>query len=355
MAATRVFVSSTYYDLKHIRSSMETFIESLGYDAVLSEKGSIAYSPDQALDESCYREVKNCEIYVLIVGGRYGSEKSETRTSTPRSFFDRYESVTKLEYSAALKDDVPIYVLIERAVYAEYQTFLKNRSNDNIVYAHVDSVNIFHFIDFILAQTRNNPMQTFDKFADIESWLRLQWSGLFRELLKERSSEAQLTDLASQVTQLSEVNQTLRRYLEEVVTKLAPPKEAASLIKAEDARLTDAEVLHKLGENKFMRYLCRVEGASLQQLRPALADATTVDDFIDRVKSIPESPAELHRRVRILMSSDRARTDFNEARRIVGKTELQSEQDEAEAEEITTPPVAESVDIEKPKRRSKGR
>ena len=35
MARPRVFVSSTYYDLKHIRASLENFIESLGFDAVL--------------------------------------------------------------------------------------------------------------------------------------------------------------------------------------------------------------------------------------------------------------------------------------------------------------------------------
>ena len=57
MANPRVFVSSTYYDLKHVRSSLDIFIETLGYESVLSEKGDIAYSPNMPLDESCYREV----------------------------------------------------------------------------------------------------------------------------------------------------------------------------------------------------------------------------------------------------------------------------------------------------------
>lgn len=39
MARPRIFVSSTHYDLKHLRSSLENFIESLGFDAILSEKG----------------------------------------------------------------------------------------------------------------------------------------------------------------------------------------------------------------------------------------------------------------------------------------------------------------------------
>jgi hypothetical protein len=75
MAKPRVFVSSTFYDLKHIRSSLDIFIESLGFEPILSEKGDIAYSPDHPLDESCYREVQTSDIFVLIIGGRYGLPK----------------------------------------------------------------------------------------------------------------------------------------------------------------------------------------------------------------------------------------------------------------------------------------
>jgi len=123
MARPRIFISSTYYDLKHLRSSLENFIESLGYEPVLSEKGDIAYTPDVALDESCYREVRNTDVFVLIVGGRYGAEKSETRTSLPKSFFERYDSITKEEYRNAVEKDIPIYVLIERSVYSEFETY----------------------------------------------------------------------------------------------------------------------------------------------------------------------------------------------------------------------------------------
>ena len=96
MAKPRVFISSTYYDLKHLRSSLENFIELIGYDPVLSEKGDIAYLPDIPLDESCYREVQNADIYVLIIGGRYGSEASQDKSKLSKTFYERYESITKM-------------------------------------------------------------------------------------------------------------------------------------------------------------------------------------------------------------------------------------------------------------------
>jgi hypothetical protein len=70
MTKPSIFISSTFYDLKHIRSSLESFIDRLGYESIMSEKGNIAYIHDISLDESCYREAKKCDIFVLIIGGR---------------------------------------------------------------------------------------------------------------------------------------------------------------------------------------------------------------------------------------------------------------------------------------------
>jgi hypothetical protein len=175
-----------------VRGSLETFVHSLGYEPVLSEKSDIAYTPDIALDESCYREAAAADVLVLIVGGRYGSEKSDSRTTLSHTFYERYDSITKQEYKSALSNNVPIYIVVDAQVYAEYQTFQKNKQNNDIVYAHVDSVNIFHLIEEILLQRRNNPLNTFSKYSEIEDWLREQWAGFFRELLKRTSQSQQI-------------------------------------------------------------------------------------------------------------------------------------------------------------------
>jgi hypothetical protein len=45
MAIPRVFISSTWYDLKYIRENLRYFVKTLGYEPVLSEEGSVFYDP----------------------------------------------------------------------------------------------------------------------------------------------------------------------------------------------------------------------------------------------------------------------------------------------------------------------
>lgn len=325
MARPRVFVSSTYYDLKHLRSSIENFIESLGYDPILSEKGDIAYAPDTPLDESCYREVRNADIFVIIIGGRYGSEKSEGKPDLPKKFFDRYDSITKQEYGSAVEQDIPIFILIEKSVYSEFETYLRNKDNQTITYAHVDSINIFHLIEEILAQPRNNPIQQFDRYSDIEFWLREQWAGLFREMLNRLSSQQQISSLASQVSELAEINKTLKTYLEEVVAKIAPD-ESARLIKSESARLQEAQQLAKLESSSFAKYIHDTSDIPYEKIYETLVKVKSPEEFASEIVKVSNNAGfktrfpETFSRYRPLVIRD-----LNRLRKLVGLNEFVSE------------------------------
>lgn len=194
MARTRVFVSSTFYDLKHIRASLENFIESFGFDAILFERGDIPFHPDRPLDQSCYQEAEGADIFVLIIGGRYGS-KANNQSQDTSDNPETYQSITRKEFETAQNRNIPTFILVENAVMTEYRTFLRNRSHKDITYAHVDNTAIFHFIDSILEKPRNNPVFGFEKSTQIENWLREQWSGLFRDLLQSRSQTQQFLTL----------------------------------------------------------------------------------------------------------------------------------------------------------------
>ncbi len=214
MARPRIFVSSTYYDLKHVRSSLEKFISSLGYEPVLSEKGEVPSVPGLRPDESCCREVQECDIYVLIIGRRYGSEPVSEATSGPsserRSSDEKRESVTKREYKRAIKNYIPGYVLIERDVHAEFETYRSSSCKHEFECTHVDSISVFEFIEEIFADGMY-WIRSFDQFGDIEAFLQKQWAGLFKHLLREQAKQRE-TEAVNQVRHNPLVDHLITTY-----------------------------------------------------------------------------------------------------------------------------------------------
>lgn len=312
MAKPRIFISSTYYDLKHIRYSLDIFISNLGYETILSEKGDIAYAFDLQLDESCYKEVNNVDIFVLIIGGRYGSEVSNGEKKPEKKFYDRYESITKREFDTAINKDIPTYILIESNVYSEYRTFLKNKKNDSISYAHVDSVNIFHFIEDIMSKPRNNPIKSFEKFDEIEYWLKEQWAGLFKDLIIRRVNQNQIKNLTSEIGELQDINKTLKTYLEEIL-KANKTLNSDKVIKDEDKRLTTRFITRNLESNRWYKQCMEYYEISKDEFIENLKKAKDIESYIESFNgNVREEVASL------LYNTEEAVEDVNKLRELFG-------------------------------------
>ena len=315
MARPRVFVSSTFYDLKHIRASLEVFIESLGFEAILFEKGDISFNPDVPLDESCYREAANADIFVLIIGGRYGSASSGN-SKKKKEVEDIYESITKKEFESAQAEDVPTFILLDSSVASEYQTYLKNRDNKTIVYAHVDSDGVFRLLDTVFEKSRNNPVFNFDRATQIEAWLREQWAGLFRELLRARSQQKQLAALNSQVTELKSVNDTLKTYMEAVLNKVNPDI-SGEIIRHQEDKLEKVRTELKLESNPFYRHVVFNKGLPDALARSIIFEPKTADEAIESLETSLADDTKMGT-LSVLQRVAGAQRDYNKARELFG-------------------------------------
>jgi hypothetical protein len=116
MARPKVFVSSTFYDLKQIRTDLERFIKDMGYDPVLHERGNVPYGSKEKLEEYCYREIHQAELLVSVVGSRFGSQSEH-----------QPYSISQQELKTAYDLGIQVFIFVEAAVLGEYQTYLKNK------------------------------------------------------------------------------------------------------------------------------------------------------------------------------------------------------------------------------------
>ena len=186
MAKPRIFISSTHYDLKNIRSDLERFIIDQGYESVLSEKGQIPYGNDKKLEEYCYKEIEHCDIVISIIGGRFGSEANVPNYS-----------ISNIELKTAFKQNKQVYIFIEKSVYSEYKTFEVNKDNKDVKYVSVDNSKVFDFIEEVQNTQINNQISPFETTFDITGYLRVQWAGLFQSLLKESSKQSEVVLIES--------------------------------------------------------------------------------------------------------------------------------------------------------------
>lgn len=202
MAKPRIFISSTYYDLRYVREALKNFINLYDFESILNEFGRVTYKHNYSLDKSCFDEVKNSDMLILIVGGRYGSSITQNGKIN-YSFYDEYTSITSEEFRTAYANNIPIYIFIESNVESEYYTYTKNLENNTISYAHVDSVNILKFIYDLKNEFSNNVIFTFHNIADITDILRSQWAGLFHSLLKEKKEKSEATKVKDSIEKLN--------------------------------------------------------------------------------------------------------------------------------------------------------
>lgn len=207
MSVPRVFVSSTYYDLKQVRFNIGDFIKNLGYEPVMHERSGVAYTQNEPMEQDCYHELVSCDIVVCIIGNHFGSKSA-----------DNDFSVTMNEIQTAIKNRRKVYIFIAKDVYIENRTYEHNKENGNFKSAYTDNPKIHEFISELKHNNRV-LIESFETTDEIISTLKLQFAGLFQNLLVREASLSDFKasyDLQQSSDEIKAVIEELRAEKEEL-------------------------------------------------------------------------------------------------------------------------------------------
>lgn len=213
MTTLKVFVSSTAYDLAVLRSSLRGFIESLGFEPILSEYSDVLFDPREHTHASCIAEIRNCDVMVLVVGSRFGGEaipsviKDLGQGQVDDILSDNEEhkfSVTQAEALAAFDQSIPVFAFVDFGVLHDYRVYSLN-PEVKITYPSISQADtaeyIFEFINFLQNRAYGNAVIPFARIEEITDHLRKQWTALFQRLLREsrdRREESRRIDRLSE-------------------------------------------------------------------------------------------------------------------------------------------------------------
>jgi len=73
----KVFISSTIYDLRDLRSSLKYWLKAFGYEVYLSEYSDFPTDSDRNSYECCFQVIDQCDYFILLIGNRIGGWFSE--------------------------------------------------------------------------------------------------------------------------------------------------------------------------------------------------------------------------------------------------------------------------------------
>lgn len=198
MAKVNIFISSTCYDLSQIRDDIKQCIEDLGHNPILSEMKNFPIDPKLSSMENCINAVKKeADIFVLIIGNKYGS------------VLESGKSITNTEFLTAINKGIPIYTFALKQMTALLPVWERNPEAD-FTYV-VDNNKVFEFLADV-RKKRGLWNFEFEKAQDVTDILKVQLSNLFHDALQARQmiAESDMSELYSKVS-ISALNILLKK------------------------------------------------------------------------------------------------------------------------------------------------
>ncbi len=199
----QVFISSTYIDLIDERQSAVQAVLDSGHIPAGME---LFKAGNETQLETIYRWIDSSDVYMLILGGRYGSVDIETQ-----------KSYTRLEYEYALEKGIPIFsvvltdeflktkslVLEKEKVYEQSNKEKYNDFKDLVLSKIVRMVNDSKDIMLAVHTTLHDFLEDYD----LVGWIR------------ENELEAN-TELLNQINEMNKENRQLHEIITDIRSEL---------------------------------------------------------------------------------------------------------------------------------------
>jgi tetratricopeptide (TPR) repeat protein len=183
----RVYVSSTVLDLKQEREAVMKWLVQANHQPVHS------YRPDsETVRESCLNDIDGCDLYVLILGHRYGFQ--------PENDNPDKLSITQLEFRRAKQSGIPRVALLRISVPDIRLSDLGNPERGALVRA---------FEEEVRREVRSG------EFADLSGLIGALSTGVLGELEKRRGQGGSGGGIASDDPNVVSIVATLTRVIDE--------------------------------------------------------------------------------------------------------------------------------------------
>lgn len=207
----QVFVSSTYEDLKIDRQSAVSAILKAGHIPAGME---LFTAGDKSQMDTIRRWIDESDIYMLILGGRYGSVEPTTEVS-----------YTELEYDYALEQEKPLFAVVinEDALEVrvkEHGTHLMEKENPRQLATFREKV--LSNISSFFSDEKDIRLCVYESLSDFSSNRDLKGWVSSEEIVNSQS-------LLDEVTRLNQENDELKQKLENAEKKISkPPRQKKS-------------------------------------------------------------------------------------------------------------------------------
>lgn len=288
MAIPKVFISSTCYDLEEERTQLERFVNSYGFQPILSEYSDVFYDPDEHTHESCVKEVVHCDIFILIISGRFGG----------RYVSGSGESITQAEYNEARKLNIPIFAFVKSDVLQAqlyYKENIKSEGKDfakKIHYPSIkkqsDAIPIFTFIQSVQQAKDNNAIESYNSFSDIEIHLRKQWAGLFFSFLQKRKQQFDVEHISSILEKLSGSSAKLESLVESIHSNNQGEEKTKELIIRTEVKQATESFFYVVAEmlTDLIEEVVNFKVTPSQINKAAKVDPNTFDNIIEYINAL---------------------------------------------------------------------